>query len=164
MFLEQQIASYLKAFASSSTSERTPDDDACLKRFDTHQWLAMAGALGKTSLLGYNLVRPSLLLAQPPRLAMFAGQITLVTTFSLITTFYLSRFTAIQCTACLMGVDSVVGSEARRLVGTGKVNREMFWELARQIGGEERRDFVEGERVRSGVLSVEEKKRAKEGK
>jgi hypothetical protein len=148
MLLEQKLAAYLTSFADRTPTPKTDGDAFCLARFKTHSSVALAGSMAATAAMGWKMIDPKLLSASPPRVPAFAAQFALVSGAALLMAFYSTRFTSIQCVSCLMGVDSELGHEARRVVGSVNVNQKAFWELAKQIAGEDRKGFVEGERQR----------------
>ncbi|KAI9003464.1 hypothetical protein DFJ74DRAFT_713681 [Hyaloraphidium curvatum] len=156
MLLEQRLAAHLAALGEKHSS--VPGDAACLSRFRSHSTYALGGTMAGTVLLGWRMIDPALLTARPPRTAAFGAQFLLVSAIAAGMALFGTRFTAIQCTACLMAVDSPLGEEARRLVGQAGVNKQAFWELARQLAGEEKRDFVDRERERAGVVRPGEQK------
>lgn len=155
MLLEQRLAAHLVQRAESL--DRTPGDAACLSRFQTHSTVALTGTLAVSALLAYKGIDPKLLVAQPPRITPFAAQVVLVSSFALLGAFYATRFTSIQCTACMMGVDSKLGAEARGAVEKVNVNKDAFWALAGQIAGD-RKAWVESERerLRGPVVAAQE--------
>lgn len=161
MFLEQKLAGHLSQLASSD-----PTDTNCQSQFKDNQSRAFAGVLFGTAVMGYFAVHPRLLLANPPRAVAFGAQVALVSGLSILSTFWATRFTSIQCISCFVASPGNVGDEARKLVSSMDVQKEAFWELARQLvereKNEERKVWLEAQRVKWGVKRMGEKN--KEGK
>lgn len=163
MLAETQLAAYLsKKSEQLGAAALTPQDNACLSGFRTNSMTALAVSMFGTGLLGWRAIDPKLLLARPPRVAAFAGQFALVSGFAFVAAFYSTRFTSIQCTACLMACDSALGEEARSAIYKVGINQNSFWELAKQIAKDAAaKELVERKRVEA-VEMIEKEKAEKE--